>query len=340
MLDALGSRAVAPAGSLARKILDNGPTVQDGKLACLLCDCQFANVEIAIDHFPARKHRTKMKAMEIQHNKEVAANEGPVGWITGVSPLMSLETTAVTTTTTPGLSTYANFVAGGTVNSVLSGNADIDAKLKEARDAAGGGGNDVDMESVDAHVKAFEEAKKDGGDASSKEGTPAGGGAASAEAMDMLVKEISPHDATAIVCDICHIGVSTTQMLENHVVGSKHIRKVIAVAIADGKELTGMKGKGMPFNPNQRGRGGRGRGRGGRGGRGGGPRGGSFGRPVISTTQVMRGDNDGSTHDYMAIKHKPPIGYENKLSNVTPGWASWGENRHQPGSGGWTPWTG
>jgi len=134
-------------------------------------------------------------------------------------------------------------------------------------------------------------------------------------------------------------------MLENHVVGSKHLKKVLSVAIADGTNVKGLRGRGMPFRG--RGRGGmmmRGRGR---GGPGGGGRGGGFGgvrgggRPIIPASSVMAQDNDGSSHDYLAVKHKPPVGYSShRGSSVNPGWASWNDSSYRAGSGGWTPWTG
>ena len=384
MLDSLGGRVVMAEGSLARKILDDGPMVKEGVLFCQLCDMKLLTLQMALDHFPARRHRTKMRTSQAAHE---SSNGGAAGWISGVSKLGVAGggegSGAADAAPTP--SGYNNFVAGGTMSTIgtiptdmvmdIPDKADIDAKIKEARVASGAASADDDA--VDAHVKAFQEAKDGAGatateggadGSSSKEGTPAGGDAA--EAMDLLVKEVSPHDTTAIVCHICNIGVTTTQMLENHVVGSKHIRKVITLAVADGKDIAGLKGKGIPGKaPPQRGRGrgrgglgfgGRGfggRGRGGRGGgfhRGGGGGGagggagggggGVGGRPVVSASQVMRTDNDGSTFDYMAVKHKPPLGYDSKTAqranDVTPGWASWNDTRYQPGSGGWTPWTG
>lgn len=342
MLESMGGRVVMPAGSLARKILDNGPQIKDGQLHCPLCDLNFASMTIAQDHFPARKHRQAMKVMAVKHENETS---GAAGWITGVSPLSSLADSAEAPTSSAG--PYKSFVSGGTMSTLENIGIDldkesIDAKIKEAR-VASGIATDADESGVDAHVKAFEVAKgaaasgDSGGE--SKEGTPAAEG--DADAMDMLVREISPHDNSAIVCDVCSIGVSTTQMLENHVVGSKHLKKVLSIAINDGKDVKGVRGKGVPF-PYGRGRG-RGRGMGmGRGrGRGGGFRGGPVGRPIVPVSSVMSRDNDGSSHDYMSVKHKPPIGYSStRGNNVTPGWASWSDTNYQPGSGGWTPWTG
>ena len=351
MLDEMGGRVVMPAGSLARKILDGGPMVLDGVLHCKLCDMNFITMQIGTEHFTGRKHRAAMRAMAVAH--EEGNPSGAAGWITGVSTLSGDGSVSADSSAGP----YAGFVAGGTISNLSSLGLDldkdsIDAKIKEARIASGDTTDEAGKDGVDAHVKAFELARKDGANGSastdngseSKEGTPAAEGAA--EAMDMLVREVSPNDTTAIVCDICNIGVTTTQMLENHVIGSKHLKKVLSVAVGEGKDVKGIRGRGVPFTPRGRGRG---RGRGGMGfgrGRGGGFRGrgsgfggirGGGGRPavpVVPAAEVMAGDNDGSSHDYLSIKHKPPIGYSSK-----PGWASWNDS-HVPGSGGWTPWTG
>lgn len=264
-------------------------------------------MQSAQDHFPARKHRQAMKVMAVKHEN---GTSGAAGWITGVSTLSSLADSAEAPTTPAG--PYKSFVPGGTMSTLENIGIDldkesIDAKIKEAR-VASGVSTEADESGVDAHVKAFEAAK--GGAASggsggeSKEGTPAAEG--DADAMDMLVREISPHDNSAVVCDVCNIGVSTTLMLENHVIGSKHLKKVLSIAINDGKDVKGVRGKGVPF-PYGRGRG-RGRGRGmgrGRGGFGGGP----AGRPIVPVSSVMSRDNDGSSYDYMSAQHKPPIGY-------------------------------
>ena len=348
MIEAMGGRVIMPAGSLARKILDHGPTVKEGVLHCPLCDMNFMTLQIAQEHFPGRKHRSQMRSMQIAHESE---SSGAAGWITGVSALNPANSAAAAPTTTGAAAgPFKNFVSGGTMSNLASLGLDldkdaIDAKIKEARLASGASSHDAEKAGVDAHVTAFQEAQKDAAD--SKEGTPAAEG--DADAMDLLVREVSPHDTMAIVCDVCNIGVTTTQMLENHVIGSKHLKKVLSVAIGEGKDIKGIRGRGVPFSVRGRGRGrggggmGRGRGRGAGGGHRG--RGGGFGgvrggyRPVAPPmSSVMAQDNDGSSHDYISIK--PPIGYSSSQgNNVTPGWASWNDS-HQPGSGGWTPWTG
>ena len=279
MLDSYGGRLVIAEGSLTRKILDMGPVIKDKVIWCPICEKKFVTFAAAQDHFPARQHRGKMRILQMEFEKQNAEHPG---WVTGVSTLTSSSEDTAAVPVDAAASYGGSFVAGGIIESVLNtgimDKAAIDAGIREARAAVTG-------EDVDAHVKAFEQAKNAQGAA---EDATDGNADGNADEMDVSVKEVSPHDTSAIVCDICNVGVTTTQMLECHVVGSKHLRTLIGIAINDGTDISGIHGPGVPNNQRGRGRGwgnmsrgvggrglrGRGRGFGGRGGwRGGGFRG-------------------------------------------------------------------
>jgi len=354
MIEAMGGKMTLPEGSLAKKIIDDGPQIKDGQIYCILCDMSFSTVQVALDHFPGRKHKSKMRVQEISFERYGPFSESAKR----AESLIAAAQAAATN----GKDAYGNFVSGGTVKTVGVPDvgldkADIDAKIAEAnKDFIGpvdpstnnaplemsttksnipyitGKSNGASTEANAAEVPmdtASKLLKLSGTAASDKEETPE----VNAEAMDTLVQEVSPLDSNAIVCTICSIGVSSIQMLQNHVVGAKHIRKVMAVAVGDGSKLEGMRGRGTPIN---RGRGffrGRGRGR----GRGGAP----------STGFLMSKDNDGTTHDYQPKTHRPPMGYKRGMTRP-PGAQFAGSNigyttgpsSYKPGSGGWNTWTG